>query len=82
MLVTKTLLFTGEGAGLFAVAPNSGGPTFRAHDKRTGDVIWEFMLPGNQTSAPMTYLAGGKQYIVVAAGAMGRAGEYVALTLP
>ena len=82
VLITKTLLFAGEGSGLFAAAPNSGGPVFRAYDKKTGDVRWEFTLPGNPTSAPMTYLAGGKQYIVVAVGAVGHAGEYVALALP
>ncbi len=30
ILVTKTLVFAGEGAGLFAVPPGSGGPMFRA----------------------------------------------------
>ena len=81
LLVTKTLVFAGEGAGLFAVAPGSGGPMFRALDKRSGATIFEFKLPANQSSIPMTYLAGGKQYIVVGAGAVGVPGEFVALTL-
>jgi quinoprotein glucose dehydrogenase len=81
LMVTKTLLFAGEGSGLFAVAPGSGGPLFRALDKKTGDTIFEFTLPANQSGIPMTYLAGGRQYIVVPVGAVGMAGEFVALTL-
>jgi quinoprotein glucose dehydrogenase len=81
LLVTKTLLLTGEGSGLFAVPAGSGGPMFRALDKKTGETIFEFKLPANQSGIPMTYLAGGRQYIVVATGAVGVPGEFVALTL-
>jgi quinoprotein glucose dehydrogenase len=81
LLVTKTLLFAGEGSGLFAVPPGSGGPMFRAHDKKTGDIVSEFKLPANQSGIPMTYLANGKQYIVVAVGAVGTPAEFVALTV-
>jgi quinoprotein glucose dehydrogenase len=81
LMVTKTLLFAGEGSGLFAVPPGSGGPMFRALDKKTGDTIFEFRLPANQSGIPMSYLAGGRQFIVVAAGAPGVPGEFIALTL-
>jgi quinoprotein glucose dehydrogenase len=81
LLVTRSLLFAGEGSGLFAVPPGSGGPMFRAHDKKTGDIVAEFKLPANQSGIPMTYLAGGKQYIVVAVGAVGTPAEFVALTV-
>ncbi len=81
LMVTKTLLFAGEGSGLFAVPPGSGGPMFRAHDKRTGGIIAEFKLPANQSGIPMTYMAGGRQYIVVPVGGVGFPGEFVALTL-
>mgnify|MGYP003352977851 CR=1 FL=1 len=40
-LVTKTLLFAGEGSGLFATGKFSGGPMFRAHDKATGEIVAE-----------------------------------------
>ena len=60
LLVTKTLLFAGEGWG--------GQPYFRAHDKQTGEIVWETRIPGVQTGTPMTYLHGGKQYIVFSAG--------------
>ena len=81
LLVTKTLLFAGEGAGLYAMW--GGGSTFRAHDKATGAILAEIDLGGvNQSGVPMTYAVNGRQYVVVAAGAPGRAGELVALTVP
>jgi len=79
LLVTRSLLFAGEGAGLYAMW--GGGSMFRAHDKRTGEVLAEVDLGVNQSGVPMTYAINGKQYIVVAAGAPNHAGELVALTL-
>lgn len=62
ILVTKTLLFAGEG---FA-----GQPAFRAYDKMTGETLWESEIPsGPMTGLPMTYLHHGRQYVVFAAGA-------------
>jgi quinoprotein glucose dehydrogenase len=83
-LVTKSMVFLGEGgnAGILALPPYGGGKTFRAYDKATGEVIWEMELPGGTNGAPMTYLAAGKQYIVVAVGWEGIGGELVALSLP
>lgn len=80
MLVTKTLLFAGEGSGMYA-SDYPGGNKFRAYDKSTGEVIFEFELPANQSGIPMTYSINGKQYIVLAIGAPGHAGELVALGL-
>jgi quinoprotein glucose dehydrogenase len=80
LLVTKTLLFSGEGSGLWRAG--GGGNKLRAHDKKTGEVLFEFTLPANQSGVPMTYSVNGRQYIVVAVGARGSAGELVALTLP
>jgi quinoprotein glucose dehydrogenase len=82
LLVTKTLLFSGDGAGLFSSGPQGGGKKFRALDKKTGKTIFEMELPANETGLPMTYMAGGKQYIVLAVGARNSAAELVALTLP
>jgi len=82
LLVTKTLLFTGDGAGLFSSGPQGGGRKFRALDKKTGKTIFEMELPGNETGLPMTYMANGKQYIVVAVGARNFPAELVALALP
>jgi quinoprotein glucose dehydrogenase len=74
LLLTKSLLFAGEGRG--------GNPVFRAYDKRTGEIIAEIDLPATQTGQPITYLHEGKQYIVMAIGERGHIGEYVALALP
>ncbi len=80
-MVTRTLLFAGEGGGMFA-AYGSGGNKLRAHDKATGEVVGEFELPANQTGVPMTYLADGRQFVAVAVGDRGHAAELVALALP
>ena len=83
-LVTKTLLFLGEGGNnaVVALPPGGGGKMFRAYDKATGKVVWETALTAGTTGAPMTYLYGGKQYIVVATGWKDVASELVALALP
>lgn len=80
LLVTKSLLFAGEGAGLYS-AEGGGGNMFRAHDKSTGEILAEIELPANQTGVPMTYSINGKQFIVIAIGAAGFPGELVALAL-
>jgi quinoprotein glucose dehydrogenase len=82
LLVTRTLLFTGDGAGLFSSGPRGGGNKFRALDKKTGKTIHEMELPANETGLPMTYMADGRQYIVVAIGARGFPAELIALALP
>ncbi|MBK9252034.1 MAG: hypothetical protein IPM70_09130 [Proteobacteria bacterium] len=79
LLVTKTLLFAGEGAGMFVAS--EGGNMFRAHDKRTGEILWEMDLGLRQTGLPMSYAIGGKQYILVPSGSPGNAGEFIALAL-
>ena len=84
-LLTKTLLFLGEGSD--AISGTAGadwtwGKKFRAYDKATGSVIWEMDLPSGTTAGPMTYMVKGKQYIVVAVGARNHPSEYVALSLP
>jgi quinoprotein glucose dehydrogenase len=82
LLLTKTLLFAGEGAGIRgSTGPGGGGPMFRAYDKKTGEPVWEFKLPGHQTGNPMTYLVDGKQFIVVAVGEQNQPAELVALAL-
>ena len=84
-LLTKTLLFLGEGSN--AVSGTAGadwtwGKKFRAYDKATGSVIWEMDLPSGTTAGPMTYMLNGKQFIVVSIGARDHPPEYVALSLP
>jgi glucose dehydrogenase len=82
-LLTKALLFLGEGDPTAEKIPlGGGGNKFRAFDKATGKVLWETELPAGTTGAPMTYMAGGKQYIVVAIGGLNRPAEFVAFSLP
>ena len=73
LLVTRTLLFAGEGYG--------GAPVLRAHDKATGEILAEIDLPGAVSGKPMTYMVDGRQYIVLSVGRQGPA-ELVALALP
>jgi quinoprotein glucose dehydrogenase len=75
LLVTRSLLFAGEGPG--------GQPVFRAYDKATGEEIWQTTLPGPTTGLPMTYMHNGRQYIVVAVrGGGGVGAQLVSFALP
>ncbi len=73
LLVTKTLLFSGEGPG--------GKPVLRAHDKASGDIVAEIALPGAQTGMPASYMHDGKQYVTLVVSGGGNS-ELVALALP
>ncbi|HEX3725348.1 MAG TPA: hypothetical protein VHV08_03865, partial [Pirellulales bacterium] len=77
-LLTKTLLFVGQGAGGRGGRARGGAHVVRAFDKASGKVIAEIALPAAPSGTPMTYLAGGKQYIVLATVD----GKLVALALP
>ena len=82
-LLTKTLLFLGDGSpSLVVVPPHGGGKMFRAYDKQSGRVLWQTELPAGTSGAPMTYLHEGKQYVVVAVSDNDHEGELVALALP
>lgn len=82
-LATKTVLFLGEGDRTAVRIPyGGGGNMFRAYDKATGKVLWETEFPVGVTGAPMTYMAKGKQYVVVAIGGLDHPAEFIALTLP
>ena len=94
-LLTKTLLFIGEGSDVgiqeggrvmegmpLDIVTNYGEPWFRAYDKATGAVVWEMELPAGTTGVPMTYLHEGKQYVVVPIGGREVPGQWVALSLP
>ena len=81
-LLTKTLLFIGEGSPNMVAMPRfGGGKMFRAYDKDTGEVLWEMELPAGTSGAPMTYMADGRQYVVVAVGDANHHAEFIALSL-
>ncbi len=59
----------------------------RAFDAETGKLVWEGQLPASAQAAPMTYAAGGRQYVVICAGGHGKLGtkrgdSIVAFALP
>jgi quinoprotein glucose dehydrogenase len=70
--------------------PNMGGPIatagglifigatadnfIRAFSTDTGEELWKQRLPAGGQATPMTYVLGGKQYIVIAAGGHGGMG--------
>ncbi|MDH3222622.1 MAG: pyrroloquinoline quinone-dependent dehydrogenase, partial [Gemmatimonadota bacterium] len=82
-LLTRTLLFLGEGStAALSILPIAGGDAFRAYHKETGEPLWELGLEAGTSGAPMTYMADGKQYIVVAIGDRETRGQLVALALP
>jgi quinoprotein glucose dehydrogenase len=81
IMVTKTLLWAGE-KGPLSTVNGQQGSWFRSYDKTTGEIVSETLLPENTTGVPMTYMANGKQYIVVACAAPGHPAELVALALP
>ncbi|GBR57929.1 PQQ-dependent dehydrogenase 4 [Acetobacter senegalensis DSM 18889] len=53
----------------------------RAFDLASGKVIWRDRLPAGGQATPMSYEAGGKQYVLIAAGGHGglgtRSGDYI-----
>jgi quinoprotein glucose dehydrogenase len=59
----------------------------RAFDVSNGRRLWQARLPAGGQATPMTYVEGGRQYVVIAAGGHGsfgtKAGDYViAYALP
>ena len=81
VLVTKTLLISGE-RGVFTTPSGKQGAMLRAYDKATGKGVGAVYMPQGQTGTPMTYMSGGKQYIVLAIGGQGFPAEFIAFKLP
>jgi quinoprotein glucose dehydrogenase len=80
-LVTKSLVICGE-AGFFTTPSGARGAMLRAYDKSTGQEKGAVYMPAPQSGSPMTYMLGGKQYVVVAIGGAGFSGELIAFRLP
>ncbi len=89
--------------GMIHGLPNEGGPIvtasglvfvaaamddkLHAFDLATGALLWQADLPAGGQATPMTYVAGGRQFVVVAAGGHARMGTklgdaVVAFALP
>jgi PQQ-dependent dehydrogenase (methanol/ethanol family) len=71
--IKETTPFNGgtlaTGGGLVFAGNNSG--LFRAIDAKTGRVLWSMNLGSGIGAGPMTFSAGGKQYIAVVVGRTG-----------
>ena len=72
--------------GLLFIGATNYDRKFRAFDKKTGELLWEYTLPFAGNATPATYEVGGRQFIVIAAGG-GKSqdksgGVYVAFALP
>lgn len=74
IVVTDSLLFAGEGFG--------GGAMFRAHDKKSGEIVAEIPIPAAQSSAPISYLVNGRQFIVMHVADPNTPAKLIALALP
>ena len=74
-------------SGLLFIGATIFDRKIRAFDSKTGALLWQHLLPYSGTATPITYMAGGKQYVVIATsgsrnpkGPQGSA--YVAFALP
>ena len=75
------------GGGLVIIAATDFDRKIRAFNSRTGELLWESILPYSGVATPATYMVDGKQYIVIATSgsrdSKSRQGAaYVAFSLP
>jgi quinoprotein glucose dehydrogenase len=73
-------------SGLLFIGATVYDDKFRAFDAKTGKRLWEATLPAAGNATPAVYEAGGRQYVVIAAGGgkggTPSGGTYVAFALP
>ena len=91
-LVTKTVLIVVQSGYFGAPRLPPGGtrrindlnnfdPHLWVYDKASGEMLAEVALPANATGAPITYMAGGKQFIVFPVGGGPLVEEMIAVAL-
>jgi quinoprotein glucose dehydrogenase len=91
-LVTKTVLIVVQmgyhgpprfvpGANVPIMDLNNLDPHLWVYDKTSGEMLAEIELPANAAGAPMTYMAGGKQFIVFPVGGGPLVEELIAVSL-
>ena len=74
-------------SGLLFIGATIFDHKFRAFDSHSGRLLWETELPYAGRATPATYMVDGKQYVVLATGAVRfdpakAKGVYVAFSLP
>ena len=81
LVITRTLVVIGD-PQVTTLPGRPRGAMLRAYDKKTGAEVGAVWMPAQQSGSPMTYMADGKQYIVVAVSGGNYSGEYIAFRLP
>lgn len=90
-LATKSLLFIAQEGDLVKTYYRRNGedatfanvePSIQVFDKSSGALLSEVVLPSNASGSPMTYMAGKKQFVLVAVGGGNIPAELVALYVP
>jgi len=80
-LATKSLVICGD-PQTYTDETGRKGARLRAYDKTTGEEKGAVYMPAEQSGSPMTYMLGGKQYIVLAIGGRNFTSEFIAFRLP
>jgi quinoprotein glucose dehydrogenase len=81
IMVTKTVAVAGDPA-VTAPPGRARGAMLRAYNKQTGAQVGEVLMPAAISGSPMTYMVGGRQYIIVGVSGGNYTGEYIAFALP
>ena len=81
LLITKTLVVLGD-SQFTTTEAHPRGAMLRAYDKATGKEVGAVFIPAPQSGSPMTYMANGRQHIVVAVSGGPYSGEYISFALP
>jgi quinoprotein glucose dehydrogenase len=81
LAITKTLVVLGD-PQVTMMPGRPRGAMLRAYDKQTGNEVGTVWMPAQQSGSPMTYLAHGRQHIVVAVSGGNYSGEYIAFRVP
>ena len=81
VLVTRTLVIAADPQTTTS-AEHPRGAMLRAYNKATGQEVGAVWMPAPQSGSPMTYLANGKQHIIVPISGGNYSGEFLAFKLP
>jgi quinoprotein glucose dehydrogenase len=92
-LLTSSLLFAATQAQWDGLGNSPRGNAIEVEFQDTNAFLWAFdpedgrqiariQLPSNAQGAPITYTAGGKQYIAIPIGGANQPAELIALSLP
>ncbi len=81
LVVTKSLVVLGD-PSITTTPDHPRGAMFRAYDKTNGKEVGAVWMPAPQSGSPMTYMANGRQYFIVAVSGGNYSGEYIAFALP